>query len=97
VLAKSEPGYTFVPGHGDVGNAQDVGAFREYLATLRKVVSDAQAQGKSGDALAETVMLALAAKYGQWDFFRDGMKPNILDTDAELSGKKRIPQPEMGK
>jgi cyclase len=75
VLAKSEQGYTFVPGHGDVGNAQDVGAFREYLAILRNVVADARAQGKSGDALAETLMFALAGKYGQWDSFKDGMKP----------------------
>ncbi len=97
VLAKIEPGYTFVPGHGDVGNAQDVVAFREYLATLRKLVSDAQAQGKSGDALAEAVMPALTEKYGQWVFFKDLAKPNILDTDAELRGKKRVPQAEMGK
>jgi hypothetical protein len=79
VLTKSEPGYTFVPGHGDVGNAQDVGAFRECLATLRKVVSDAQAQGRSGDALAETVMPALADKYGQWDFFKDGLHAPSVD------------------
>jgi glyoxylase-like metal-dependent hydrolase (beta-lactamase superfamily II) len=45
-LAKDEPDATFVPGHGDVGNAQDVIAFREYLATLRKLVSDAQATRK---------------------------------------------------
>ena len=34
---------------------------------------------------------------GQWVFFKDLAKPNILDTDAELRGKKRIPQAEMGK
>jgi glyoxylase-like metal-dependent hydrolase (beta-lactamase superfamily II) len=71
VLAKSEPGYAFVPGHGDVGNAQDVAAFRGYLVTLRKLVSDAKAQGKSGDALTEAVMPALTEKYGRWVFFKD--------------------------
>jgi cyclase len=95
VLTKSEQDYTFVPGHGDVGNAQDVAAFREYLATLRKLISDAQAQGKSGDALADTVMPALAEKYGQWDFFKIMAKPNIVQTEAELSGTKRIPQAEV--
>ena len=30
--------YTFVPGHGDVGQAKDVAAFREYLLTLRRLV-----------------------------------------------------------
>src|SRR5256885_121123 len=41
-LAKNEPDSTFVPGHGDVGNALDVVAFREYLVTLRKLVADAR-------------------------------------------------------
>jgi cyclase len=91
-LAKNEAGATFVPGHGDVGNAQNVAAFREYLATLRKLVSDTQALGKSGDALADAVMPALGDKYKRWDFFNDLARPNILQTDAELSGKKRIPQ-----
>jgi cyclase len=91
-LAKNEADATFVPGHGDVGNAHDVQAFRGYLVTLQTLVADAQAQGKTGDALAETVMPALTEKYGQWDFFKYLAKPNILDTSAELSGKKRIPR-----
>jgi cyclase len=96
-LAKNDAGYTFVPGHGEVGNAQDVAAFRDYLATLRKLVAEAQAQGRSGEALAETVLPALTARYGQWDFFKYLARPNILETDAELSGKKRIPQPHRDK
>ncbi len=92
VLAKSEPDYTFVPGHGDVGNAQDVTTLREYLATLRKLVSDGKAQGKSGDALAEAVMPELTGKYGQWNAFTYFAKASILQTEAEMSGKKRIPQ-----
>lgn len=91
-LAKDEPAATFVPGHGDVGNAQDVMAFREYLATLRKLVSDAQAMRKSGEALADAVMPALSDKYSRWDYFKYLARLNILETDAELSGKKRIPQ-----
>lgn len=96
-LTKITPGYAFVPGHGDVGNAQDVQAFRGYLVTLGTLVADAQAQGKTGDALAESVMPALTEKYGRWDGFEYFIKPNILDMDAELRGKKRIPQAEMGK
>jgi cyclase len=91
-LAKNEAGATFVPGHGDVGNAQEVAAFREYLATLRKLVLDAQALGKSGETLADAVLPALSDKYNGWDFFKYLARPNILETDAELSGKKRIPQ-----
>ena len=96
-LAKNETGSTFVPGHGDVGHVQDDAAFREYLATLRKLVADAQAQGKSGNALAEAVMPPLTEKYGHWDFFKYLAERNVLETDAELSGKKRIPQPQPAK
>jgi cyclase len=92
-LAKNEAGYSFVPGHGDVGTVQDVVAFRDYLTTLHKLVADAQAQGKSTDAVVEAVMPALTAKYGQWDFFKYLARPNILETDAELRGQKRIPRP----
>src|SRR4029079_5807415 len=53
VAAMNEPGYTFVPGHGDVGDAQDIAAFRDYLTTLRTLVTEARAQGRSGDALAQ--------------------------------------------
>ena len=97
VLAKDEAGFTFVAGHGDVGSTQDVTAFRDYLMTLRKLVGDARSQKKAGDVLAEAVTQELAAKYRQWDYFQYLAKPNILDVDAELSGKKRIPQPEVGR
>ena len=45
--------YTFVPGHGEVGQTQDVAAFRDYLVMLLTLVSEAVAQGQSGDAVAE--------------------------------------------
>jgi glyoxylase-like metal-dependent hydrolase (beta-lactamase superfamily II) len=92
-LAKNEAGATFVSGHGDVGTAADVGAFREYLTTLRRLVAEARARGQSGDALVAAVMSALSGKYSRWDGFKYLARPNILETDAELSGKKRIPQP----
>jgi len=91
-LAKNEADSTFVPGHGNVGNVQDVEAFREYLATLRKLVSDAQAMGKSGEALADAVMPALSDRYNRWDSFKEVARDNILSLDAELRGTKRIPQ-----
>jgi cyclase len=96
-LTKNESGATFVPGHGDVGTAQDVGVFRDYLATLRKLVSDARARGQSGDALADAVISALTDKYSRWDAFKYLARLNILETDAELSGKKRIPQAQPAK
>ncbi len=74
-----------------MGNAQDLRAFREYLTTLRTLVSDAQAQRRSGEALADAVMKALSSKYGDWDAFKYLARLNILETDAELRGMKRIP------
>ena len=80
-----------MPGHGEVGRPQDVTAFREYLQTLDTLVREARAQGKSGDALSETVMPALKPKYGHMEFFEQVAKQNVLETEAELSGTKRIP------
>ena len=60
-MAKNGADFTFVPGHGEIGTAQNVTLFRDYLATLLKLVADARAQGKSGNALSEAVMPVLAS------------------------------------
>jgi cyclase len=86
-------GTVFVPGHGDVGNADDVNAFRGYLTDLRAMVAEPVKQGKSGDELVATVMPALTEKYGQWGGFKYFARPNILDVAAELRGLKRVPTP----
>ena len=82
---------TFVPGHGEVGHRQDVAAFRDYLVMLRRLVNDAVAQGQAGDAVVAGVMPALKKKYGHMEFFDGIAKQNVLETDAELHGRKRIP------
>lgn len=91
-LVKNESEAAFVPGHGDVGNGHDVAAFRDYLVTLRKLVSDARGSAKAGDALADVVMPALSDRYRRWDSFEYLARPNIVDTEAEMSGSKRVPQ-----
>jgi hypothetical protein len=35
----------------------------------------------------------LQQKYGSWDFFDYFAKRNIADTEKELRGEKKIPQP----
>jgi cyclase len=92
-LTRSYSDYTFVSGHGGVGTAKEVVAFRDYLATVRTLVATAQKSGKTGDAVVQAAMPSLAEKYGQWDFFKFLAGPNLLDTDAELRGTKRVPQP----
>jgi cyclase len=91
-LVETHSDFTVVPGHGDVGAISDVIAFREYLATLRNGVADAQARGESGDAVVQSVVPGLKAKFGEWGFFELLAAPNVRDVDRELTGTKRIPQ-----
>lgn len=93
-LSKSAASYTFVPGHGDVGNAGDLTAFRDYLVTLQKAVADAQSQRLTGDALVKAVMPRLSQQYGQLQFFAVLAPANIAQMDTELSGKKAVPRPQ---
>ncbi|MBZ5538775.1 MAG: MBL fold metallo-hydrolase [Acidobacteriia bacterium] len=89
-------GSTFVPGHGEVAETADVGVFRNYLVTLWEAVAKAQAAGKSGDALVDAVLPGLKEKYGEWGFFTNFAKSNILQAGEELSGKKRLPGSRRG-
>jgi cyclase len=92
-MIQHHPAATLVPGHGEVGHVQDVSDFRGYLSDLRTDVAQAQAAGKSGDALTDAVLLEMKQKYGSWDAFTFFAKPDIHYTDLELRGQKRIPQP----
>jgi glyoxylase-like metal-dependent hydrolase (beta-lactamase superfamily II) len=88
----AHPDATFVPGHGDVGNAEFVRVFRNYLSDLRTAVGEARAAGKSGDELVAAVQPGLAEKYKSFAFQRF-LPLNIQQTAAELEGKKKVPQP----
>jgi glyoxylase-like metal-dependent hydrolase (beta-lactamase superfamily II) len=91
IVAMNEPGFTFVPGHGDIGDARDVTAFREYLTTLRDLVSEARRQGKTGDALTQSIVPTLKEKFGSWEFSEPLARMNVQQTEAEMNGTKRIP------
>lgn len=92
VTSGSTAGETFVPGHGAVGNASDVTGFRDYLHTLRTLVSDARAHGTSGDALVAAVTAALKPRYGRWESFDQLSRDNARQVDAEMAGTKRVPR-----
>lgn len=85
------PAATFVPGHGEVGQAVDVKAFRDYLAALRQAVTAARAEGKSGKTLMDAVLPGLKQKYGDWGYFDYFAAHNIEQTEAELNGTKKVP------
>ncbi|HEY3646156.1 MAG TPA: MBL fold metallo-hydrolase [Gammaproteobacteria bacterium] len=90
---KGYPDATFVPGHGELGKAADVSAFRDYLVSLRKAVGDARAAGRSGQALTDAVLATLKPQYGGWGYFDYFSKSNVEQTDAELAGTKKRPVP----
>lgn len=94
-LTEQHPDATFVPGHGEVGHAQDVRDLRGYLSDLRADIAQAQATGQSDDALVNSVLPELKQKYSSWDAFAYFAKTDIHYTDLELRGKKRIPQPPV--
>ena len=92
-LARANARYTFIPGHGDVANAQDVAGLRDYFGALRTLVGDARRQDTSGAALVEAVTPTLRKTYGNWDYFAVLVESNIRDMAAELNGTKRVPRP----
>jgi len=91
-LGRMESGTRFVAGHGEVGDAADVSAFRDYLVRLRRLVADAQTLRKEGDGLVEAVTAGLKEQYSGWDGFDAATKDTILEVDAEMRGRKRVPQ-----
>lgn len=93
-LVSDHPSATFVSGHGDSGNSEDVRAFRGYLVYLRDRITEALKEEKSGQALEDSVLPQLQQKYGTWGFFAAFAKRNIMQTAEELQGTKRIPRPE---
>lgn len=95
-LLADHPSATFVSGHGDVATPTDVKEFREYIATLRQDVANAQKENKLGQELIDAVLAQLKPKYGDWGFFKNFSTRNIQQTADELAGKKRIPAPAAG-
>lgn len=92
-LAAESPAATFIPGHGDVGTVADLKDFGGYILDLRAFVAKAEKDGLSGDALTDAVLPQVKEKYGSWDAFDHFVKLNIAQTEKELRGEKKIPQP----
>ena len=84
---------TFVPGHGDVANAQDVADFAGYLTDLTALVRAEMRHGAKDKALVDAVLPRLKAKYPDWTAVDRGGPRQIGFMEAELNGKKRVPVP----
>jgi len=85
------PGKIVVPGHGDVGTADDVADFRGYLTALRDAVARRLGAALDGTALQTEVVADLGTRYGDWAYFKSLAPRNVPDMAAELNGRKRVP------
>lgn len=85
-LLRDYPTAKFVPGHGEVANAEDVREFRNYLDDLRTRVKQAIADGLTLDQAKER--LKLPEKY-KGLAFQNFATPNVEDMYKELSGTKK--------
>ncbi|MDA3914020.1 MBL fold metallo-hydrolase [Oleiagrimonas sp.] len=92
VFLHDYPSATFVPGHGEVGHAANVRAFRGYLENLRQTIKNAQGKGEQGKKLVQDVLRQIKARYGEWNYFGYFASKNITQTVAELAGKKHLPE-----
>lgn len=92
-LVRAHPDATFVPGHGPLGGAADVSAFRGYLVALRAAIAAEEAQGASGAALESRVRARLEPAYGGWNYYGHFVARNITQTVDELAGRKVLPEP----
>jgi len=81
----------FVPGHGEIGSGAEVLEFRAYLLDLRAAVGTHRKDGLGGNALHSAVLAQLAARYGDWAYYKSLAPRNVLDMAAELEGRKRNP------
>jgi cyclase len=84
---------TFVPGHGDVANIQDVADFDAYLTELSTDVAAGRAAGLTGKNLADAVVPKLKARFGDWEHLDRSAPTEVGYMDAELAGAKRAPVP----
>ena len=84
---------TFVPGHGDIATAKDVGDFETYLSDLRALVRRERAAGLSGAALVKAALPVFAKEHGDWRAFGHFAPLQLRFMEEELAGTKRVPKP----
>lgn len=91
-LATTYPKHTFIPGHGDVAQVEHVRAFRDYLATLMGLVTEARAKDPSLETITRSVLPTLEGRFGKWEGFKNLAPLNIAQMTEELAGKKSVPR-----
>lgn len=86
-ILKQHPSARFIPGHGNVADAQDLKDFRGYLDDLRARVKQGIANGLTIDQAKQ--QLTLPDKYKTFAF-QNFAVPNVEDMYKELKGTKQM-------
>jgi len=84
---------TYVPGHGDVAELNDVEEFRGYLRDLAGLVTAGRNAGLEDEALAADVSPKLKARHPDWTISDRAAAAEIRYMDQELAGTKKRPTP----
>jgi glyoxylase-like metal-dependent hydrolase (beta-lactamase superfamily II) len=85
---------TFVPGHGDVADADDIRDFRQYLLDLRRLVAGGRKAGLKGNPLAQSVEAKLKGLHPDWTISDRAAAFEVRYMDEELAGTKKRPVPQ---
>ena len=85
----------FVPGHGDVADAKDVGEFRSYLLELRRLVGEGRKAGLKDDALVQHVAPKMRARFADWRMSDQAIAAEVRYMNDELAGAKKRPVPQQ--
>jgi glyoxylase-like metal-dependent hydrolase (beta-lactamase superfamily II) len=83
----------YVPGHGDVADASDVGEFRSYLLELQRFVGEGRKAKLKDDALVTYVAPKLRALHPDWTISDRAIAAEVRYMDQELAGTKQRPIP----
>ena len=66
-------GTKVVPGHGALGDLNDLSAMGRYLQAVRDIVQSAHAEGKSKEAILALTLSDLGDEFAEWEGNRIGM------------------------
>jgi len=86
-------GYTFVPGHGALATAKDLGDMRLLFLDLMRMTAEARAMGLKDEALVADVAPKLMAKHPDWPRLDRNAPVLVRQMAEELAGTKRVPKP----
>ncbi len=77
---------TLVPGHGPLGNKDDVSSFRHYLEDLRGEVLKYAREGKTVDEMKQLIKLP---RYESWSGYKESLGLNIEGMYCQVQAHRR--------